>query len=81
MLAAGKWPRPLYHMDQPDVVRERFRQNAGTLLAELEELLELTANERYERDYYRSVVSPQRGAVPVEDVSGLGGNGIDGQAL
>ena len=45
-------------------IRERFRRNAAALLAELEALPALTAEQAAEAAYYREVVSPRTRAVP-----------------
>jgi len=45
-------------------VRRRYRENAAALLAELEALPELTAEQEQEAAYYRSVVSPLHKRTP-----------------
>lgn len=55
-------------------VRERFRQSAAALLADLEALPELTPEQAEEAAYYRSVVSPRPRSVPPPAPSGVGGS-------
>lgn len=51
-------------------IRERFRQNAAALLAELEALPALSQEQEDEAAYYRSVVTPRQRMVPETKVHG-----------